>query len=234
MHACSIDLRLKILGRLPFFAGLMPADLQLANQQFIEVGYQPGQAIYSGGQPGERLFVVADGKVKLFQQTAGGQTVLLDLLGSGEFFGNLSAAFGSAYTDTAVAQTSACILSIPTEAFARLLAGHPSLVQQTLALVSERLSAANRRLLQLSAMPVEQRIAQTLLRLVEKLGRAHDTGLLIDVPLSREELGEMTGATTETTSRIISQLQSAGTIESGRGWLAVKDMAGLRKLAGEE
>jgi CRP/FNR family transcriptional regulator, nitrogen oxide reductase regulator len=233
-HACSIDLRLKILGRLPFFADLSLKELQAVNQQFVEVGYQPGETIYTSGQPAERLFVVADGKVKLLQQAAAGQNVLLDLLGSGEFFGNLAVLQAGEYTDTARAQTSACVLSMSSAEFSRLLSGQPSLALKTLAVMSERLAAAHQRVLQLSAMPVEQRIAQTLLRLAEKLGRPDPAGLLIDVPLTREELGEMTGATTETVSRVISQLQSSGILTAGRGWLAVNDLARRQVLAGEE
>jgi CRP-like cAMP-binding protein len=85
--------------------------------------------------------------------------------------------------------------------------------------------------MQLSALPVEQRVALTLLKLGEKLGRENDSGLLIDVPLSRDELAEMTGTTPETVSRILSQLQNQKIIDSGRQWVTILNRPGLERLA---
>lgn len=228
---CSIDLRLKILGRLPFFAGLSLPALEAVNRRFVEKGYQPGERIYTAGDPAERLFVVADGKVKLFQHAAGGRSVLLDILTSGEFFGNLATLGVAAYADTAQAQTTTCVLSIRSDDYRQVLDDHPELALKTLGIMAERLNAANQRVLQLSSMPVDQRIAFTLLDLGRKHGRKQDTNLLIDVPLSRDDLAEMTGATTETVSRVMSQLQSRGILESGRQWVAITDQGQLESLA---
>lgn len=233
-HACSIDLRLKILGRLPFFAGLPRQVLAAINQRFVEVGYQPGNVIYMAGDPAERLFVVADGKVKLLQHGPNGRNVLLDILATGEFFGNLAALGVALYPDTAQAHTQACILSIRSDAFRQTLDEHPELALKTLQVMAERLNAANRRVLQLSSMPVEKRIASTLLELGRKLGRPKEGLLLVDVPLSRDDLAEMTGTTPETASRVMSQLQTSGVIESGRQWVAIKDLKPLEQMAAEE
>lgn len=231
---CSIDLRLRILGRLPFFAGLPKKALESVNQRFVEVGYQPGDMVYAAGDPAERLFVVAEGKMKLLQHAANGRNVLLDILTTGEFFGNLTVLGADVYADTAQAQAPSCVLSIRSEAFREVLNEHPELALKTLAVMAERLKAANRRVLQLSSMPVEKRIAFTLTELGRKLGRANETGLLIDVPLSRDDLAEMTGATPETVSRVMSQLQTNGIIESGRQWVAIANREQLAALVEQE
>jgi CRP/FNR family transcriptional regulator, nitrogen oxide reductase regulator len=228
---CSIDLRLKILGRLPFFADLPAKDLERVNQRFVEVGYQPGDTIYAAGDPAERLFVVADGKVKLLQHAPGGRNVLLEILTSGEFFGNLATLGIAAYPDTAQAQTSACVLSIRADDFRRLLDEYPGIALKTLSVMVERLNAANRRVLQISSMPADTRIAFTLHSLAKKFGRQQETGLLIDVPLSRDDLAEMAGTTPETVSRAVSQMQSSGILDTGRQWFAVKDWEALEKIS---
>lgn len=231
---CSIDLRLKILGRQPFFAGLSPSVLESINHHFVEVGYQSGEMIYTAGEPADRLFVVAEGKIKLFQQSLNGRNVLLELLITGEFFGNLAALGVAVYPDTAQAQAPACILSIRSDSFRQVLDEHPKLALKTLQIMGDRLNAANRRVLQLSSMPVEKRIAFTLLELVRKLGRPKENMMLIDVPLSRDDLAEMTGTTPETVSRVISQLQSSGIIESGRQWVGILELKPLEDLADEK
>jgi CRP-like cAMP-binding protein len=227
---CSINLRLKILERVPFFAGLPGKAIEEIYQHFVEVGYQAGDMIYSAGDPAERLFVVADGKVKLLQHAAGGRNVLMDILASGEFFGNVTTLGVMAYPDTALAQTSACVLSIQSEAFRQLLDRHPGLALKALEIMSRRLNDANQRVLQLSSLPAENRIVLALLKLGEKLGVQKENGLLIDVPISRDELAEMTGTTPETASRVMSQLQNSGLIESGRQWVSLTDREGLEGL----
>ncbi len=226
---CSIDLRLKILSRLPFFSGLPAQALQQINQRFIEIGYEAGNFVYRAGDPAERLYVVADGKVKILQHAPGGRDVLLDLLTSGEFFGSLTTLGAASYADTAQLQTSACLLSIRSEDFQQILDAHPTLALKAIAIMAERINLANQRLLQVVALPVEQRIAFTLLALGKKLGRRQENGLLIDVPLSRDDLAEMAGTTPETASRVLSQLQSSGVVDSGRQWIAITDVDALEQ-----
>ena len=233
-HHCSTTLRLKILGRLPFFAGLPRPALESINHRFVEVGYQPGETIYLAGDSAERLFVVAEGRIKLLAHAANARDVLLDILTSGEFFGNLAALGVAVYPDTAQAQAPSCVLSIRSDSFRQVLDEHPELALRTLQVMAERLNAANRRVLQLSSMPVEKRIAFTLLELGRKLGRTKEEMLLIDVPLSRDDLAEMNGTTPETASRVMSQLQNSGIIESGRQWVGIHDLKQLEKMAGED
>jgi signal-transduction protein with cAMP-binding, CBS, and nucleotidyltransferase domain len=95
-HNCSIHLRLNILSHLPFFAGLSREEMEAVNQHFVDVGYEPGETIYRADDPTERLFVVADGKVKLLQHGVNGRNVLLDILTSWVGVVNLRALEGLA------------------------------------------------------------------------------------------------------------------------------------------
>lgn len=231
---CSIDLRMRILGRLPFFAGLSQKAVERINQHFVEVGYQLGDRIYTAGDPAERLYVVADGKVKILQHAAGGRDVLLDIYSTGDFFGNLTALGAASYTDSAEAQSPACVLSIRSDSYRQILDEYPGLALKTLEVMAARLNDANQRVLQLSSMPAEKRIAITLKKLARKLGRQKEALLLIDVPLSRDDLAEMTSTTPETVSRVMSQMQSSGIIESGRQWVGIRDLKSLDDLADED
>jgi CRP-like cAMP-binding protein len=128
----------------------------------------------------------------------------------------------------------ACVLGIGAEAFRSILDAYPAVALRMLDVMSARLKEAHERIRQLSAHSVERRIAYTLLKLAEKFGEMQEVGLLIQVPLSRDDLAEMTGATTETASRVMSQFQKGGLIHSGRGWVAVTDQEGLEAAAAEE
>lgn len=230
-HMCSVDMRLEILSQVPFFSHLPLDDIARINGSFRERGYQAGETIFFSGDPARRLYVVASGKVKLMRHTLAGHDVLLDILSPGEYFGSLASLGDETYPNTAQAQTSACVLGIGAESFRRILTSHPVVAVKVLDVTSQRLKEAQEIVRRLSAHSVKQRIAYTLLKLGEKLGEQDDAGLLIQMPLSREDLAGMTGTTTATASRIMSQLRKDGAINSGREWVAIADADTLRVIA---
>jgi CRP/FNR family transcriptional regulator, nitrogen oxide reductase regulator len=233
-HACSMDLRLQILGQVPFFAGLTQAELEKINRLFREAGYGPSETICFAGDPAERLFVVADGRIKLMRHSLTGKNVLLDLLAPGEFFGSLSMLDDAVYPDTAEAHTQTCVLSISADEFRRILEQQLPVALKVLDITAARLRAAQERVQQLSALPVEGRIANLLLVLGKKFGKLQAEGLLIQVPLAREDIAAMTGTTPETASRVMSQFQKDGLIRTGRQWVAISDQVVLEQIAGLE
>ena len=230
-HACSVDLRLEILSRVPFFSMLPGRQIGEINLLFHERGYSPGETIAFEGDDASSLFVVADGIVKLLRHSWIGKTVMLDMLTPGEFFGSLSALEDETYPDTARAHTSACVLAIDAGDFRQVLDQYPVVAMSVLDIMAGRLKAAHEMIQQLSLYSVERRIAYILLKLGDKLGKRQEVGLLIQSPLSRDDLAEMAGTTTETASRVMSQFQKEGLIQSGRQWVAIVDQAGLEKAA---
>lgn len=229
-HSCSIDLRLKILHELPFFKNLSHEQITEINKLFRDVHYSAGDYVYFSGDKSVRLYVIATGSVKLLKYSGDGSTILVDLLKQGEFFGNLDPTGKAVYFETAEVQTPSCILNINSDDFRQVLEKYPNSGLVVLDIISQRLRESQEMLRQLSAQPVESRIAYTLLKLGEKLGEQTDIGLLIQIPLSRQDISEMTGTTPETASRIMSKLQNKGIIETGRKWLAIKNIAQLKKL----
>jgi CRP-like cAMP-binding protein len=82
----------------------------------------------------------------------------------------------------------------------------------------------------LSVSSVEGRLAHVLLSLGDKLGEQDKVGLLIQLPLGRADLAELIGTTTETVSRMMSQFQKDGLIQTGRRWVAIVDKTSLAEL----
>lgn len=228
---CDLSMRLKIIQGLPFFASLTTEEISGIDPLFREVGFEAQEPVYHAGDPATRLYVVAMGIVKIMSYALNGQEILLDILTSGEFFGSLSSAGDDVFHDTAITQTAACTLSIGLADFRSILAHHPAVVLAVLDITSRRLRDAHETIRQISAHTVEERVAHTLVKLADKLGESHDVGLLIQTPLSREDLSGMVGSTPESVSRIISQFQKAGLIDTGRQWIAVTDLPRLRGIA---
>ncbi|MBZ0307311.1 MAG: Crp/Fnr family transcriptional regulator [Anaerolineae bacterium] len=228
---CDLHYRLEILRRVPFFAELTAAQVSEINRHFRDKGYTEGETIYFAGDEAVRLYVVASGNVKLLRHTGAGQAVLLDMLAPGEFFGSLSVLGDSVYPDTAQAQTPACIPSITAEDFQVTLVRYPPVALAALNITAQRLKEAHEVIQQLSAYSVEQRVAAVLLKLADKLGEQQPNAVLIQMPLSRQDIAEMTGTTPETASRILSQFKHDKLIQTGRRWVSILEQEQLQQIA---
>jgi CRP-like cAMP-binding protein len=227
---CSLEYRLKIIGRLPFFRHLPAEAISHINNRFHDYDVSIDERVYFEGEEAEYLYLVAMGKVKLVRNTESGREVLLDILHGGDYFGSLSTFGGHRYLETAVAQTDSCILRISTQAFEQILADHPDVTRKLLEAVSRRLAESQEIIKQLSTYTAEQRIASALMRLASKLGETRGEGVLIQLPFSRQDLAAMTGATTETVSRVMSRFTEDGWVKSGRKWVTITNPKQLEEL----
>jgi CRP-like cAMP-binding protein len=229
-EVCSLDYRLKIIGRLPFFKHLPASAISKINGFFHDHDVSAGECIYFEGDEATHLYLVAMGKVKLIRTATSGHDVLLDILHGGEYFGSLTIFGERTHSDTAIAQTDCCILQIASDDFERILEEHPDVTRKVLEAVGQRLVESQEIIKQLSVYTAEQRIASALLRLARKLGEARGPGVLIQLPFSRQDLAAMTGSTTETVSRVMSHFAEEGWIKSGRKWVTLTNLDQLEKL----
>lgn len=220
-----------MLRQLPFFKGLSDKAIHEINALFQAEGYTTDEFIYFSGDAAVKLYVVAEGKVKLLRHATTGQEVILDVLRPGEFFGSLPILGEDTHTDTAQAHTAGCVLTITGDDFQQILRQHPGVSLELLEIMSTRLREAHELIHQLSTSTVESRLATTLLKLASKLGKEQDEAVLIQLPLSRQDLADMTGATVETISRIMSQFRKENLITSGRRWVAIADPEQLKEIA---
>lgn len=228
---CSADLRARILSNTPYFRGLPAPAIDAVNNLFRSVDYPAGASLYREGEPAEALFLVAHGRVKLLQHSVSGGEVVLDLLSQGDPFGGLAALGQRRYPQSAVAQTACCVLSISTADFRYLLRTYPEVALSALDGVASDLEAAHDVIRSLSTLPVEARVAQVLIDLADRMGEVDQTGILIQSPLSQQDLAAMVATTAATVSRVISNLRRQGYVETGRQWIRICDRAGLVQLA---
>lgn len=228
---CTPAEQRRLLAGTPFFSGLSQAEIDDVAAAFRQAHFAPEATIYFSGDPAERLGIVAAGMVKLVRPTSEGQDVLLDILGPGDYFGSLAQLGDPVYREDAIAHTHCCILYTTADEFRQLLQRYPAVALATLDLVATRLRSAQETIEQISAYPVDQRVASTLLKLARRVGREENGTTLIEMPLSRQDLADMTGAKVETVSRVMSEFRRSGLIDSGRRWIAIRDAEALAGIA---
>ena len=110
---------------------------------------------------------------------------------------------------------------------------YPGVTIKVLKAVTQRLEDSQEIIKQLSSYTIDRRVAAALVRLAGKLGEQQQRGVLIQLPLSRQDLAAMTGATIETVSRAMSRFSAEGLISTGRKWVSVNDLARLEEFAKE-
>jgi CRP-like cAMP-binding protein len=183
------------------------------------------------GDPGTVLYVLTQGQVKLTQLTPEGSQVLLRFITPGEMFGGIAALGDTSYPVSAQAAKDCAALAWDGDTLNKLMESYPRLALNALRHLAQRIQELQQRNLELATERVERRVARALLRLARASGRKIEGGVLIDLPLSRQDVAEMTGTTLYTVSRILSGWQEQGIVEAGREKVLIRYPHGLVTIA---
>jgi CRP/FNR family cyclic AMP-dependent transcriptional regulator len=205
-----------VLAAVPFFAGLPPSVLEQLAAGARRVRYAPGALILAEGEPGERLFLVAEGHVRVFKALADGREYTIDLLTAGDLLALVAFLDGRANPASAVAVDDVLAYVFFRREFQATFRQEPLLAERVLDEVCQRLRRAHHRELELALRTVHERIAALLLRRIEIPGAP------LELP-SHEELGRMVGAARETVTRALHDLERQGAIQLERGRVRVAD-----------
>lgn len=221
------------LEKLDIFHGLSPVDLK----QIVTTGrarnFSAGEYIYMQGDPADRLYVLHTGKVKLSQVTPDGQQVIHQVAGPGEAFGLLALLEGMEYPVTAQVAVASQVYTWTQVELRHLIERVPMFSINMMHIMAMRIQEFQDRLRELATERVERRIARTLIRLARQTGRKTDEGVLIDIPLTRQDLAEMCGTTVFTVSRTLSSWEQQGIIQSKRERVIIVIPHGLVQIAEE-
>lgn len=168
------------------------------------------------GDPATALYVLAVGQVRLLQVTPEGDQVILRFAAQGEMFGGIAFLCDKVYPASAQAVSDCTAVSWNGETMASLMERHPRLALNTMRHMAGRIQTLQDRLREVATERVERRIANTLLRLAQQTGKKTPEGVLIDLPMSRQDLAEMSGTTLFTVSRTLSRWEQEGIVQAGR------------------
>ncbi len=191
-----------------------------ARQAILKEGHlrhvEPGSFFFHQGEASEWLYILYSGRVKLVQLTPEGEQVVVNYFGPGQGLGIIVALNEVAYPLSAEAIEPCEAVGWHRDEMKRLMLQHPQLALNGMKMMGSRFTRLQERFRDVSTKRVEQRIARTLLRLVRQFGKRVEEGVLIDVPLARQDIAEMTGTNLYNVSRILSKWEQAGWIVSYR------------------
>ena len=197
----------------------------------IARSYEKGETIFSEGDPSDYLYTIASGRVKVVKLIPSGKEVILEIFGPGDPVGAVVAYEGRPYPASATAiERTACILVRRVDFFA-LLERYPSIVRGFLVGMAQRIVELTRRIPEVAGGRVETRFAHLFLKLADRMGRPERSGTFIPMPLSRQDLADLTGTTIETSIRIMSRWGKDGLVLTGKDGFVVQSRSALERLS---
>ena len=220
-----------LIHALPIFSALGEAELDDVIAHAKAQRIPKGTAIFRQGDTAKAFFVLLHGRLKVVKVTPHGQQVLIRFVNPGDIFGIAKALRRKDYPATATALLDSVTLVWLNEVWDDFMTAHPSLATNVMQMMGDRLQEAHARLKELSTEEVEHRVAHTLLRLVAQSGRTTEEGILIDFPLTQQDLAQASGTTLHSVSRILGAWESAGLVSLGRRKIIVCNVQGLSHVA---
>jgi CRP-like cAMP-binding protein len=168
------------------------------------------------GEPATVFYILIEGIVRLSQITPEGHQIIIHHVTPGEGIGIIVALSQVDYPVSAETLEDCLLLCWDAPTTKHLMLRYPQLAINGMEMVAQHFVQVSARYRELATERVERRISHAILRLVRQVGKKSDEGILIDIPLSRQDLAEMTGTTLYTTSRVLSQWEKNGWIKTGR------------------
>jgi CRP-like cAMP-binding protein len=205
----------EILRRAGLFQGVDPESVEALASEFEVLEAPRGTVLFHEGEPGESLFIVLSGKVKLGRRSSDGRENLVGIMGPSDQFGELSLFDPGPRTATATVVTDARVARLPKAALQKWAQERPQIAMQLLRVVARRLRRTNTMLADLIFVDVPGRVAKQLLQLAQRFGSVDGGQLRVTHDLTQEELAQLVGASRETVNKALADFAS-------RGWLRLE------------
>jgi len=200
------------IARAHLFAALPISAIEDLSQRVSVRRIAAGAAAVSQDEPGDAVFVLMSGRVKVVLCGESGREVTLCLLRPGDSFGEMSLFDGGSRSATCIALEATAVLVLSRDDLMRHIAAHPRTAMNLLGEMARRLRRADETIAQLALCDVNERLIHRLVGLAREEGASSAEGLVVRRRPTQQELANMIGSCRETISRAFNQLARDGLI----------------------
>jgi len=204
------------LSRAGIFQGVEPNTVSALTKQLQPVDFPRGHTVFAQGEPGDRLYILISGKVKIGNRSPDGQENLLAIMGPSDMFGEMSLFDPGPRTSSATTITKVRAVSMDRAALRAWIAQRPEIAEQLLRVLARRLRRTNNNLADLIFTDVSGRVAKQLLQLAQRFGAQEDGTLRVTHDLTQEEIAQLVGASRESVNKALAEF-------AHRGWIRIDD-----------
>jgi CRP/FNR family cyclic AMP-dependent transcriptional regulator len=226
--------RVAMLRKVSLFAGLSDQELEVLADSLGKRTFGKGMIIFHKGSPGQTLYIIESGKVRIFILSESGQEISVNIYGPGDVFGELSLLDGLPRSAGAVALERTVTYTLHRDDFLRHLEAYPRMAKSIMEVLSTRLRYTTIYAESLSFLDVYGRVAAKLLELADRYGLRNDgkdgiNGIEINLRLTQAELATWVAATRESVNKVLGTFRDQGLIQVEGQRITILDMPGLRR-----
>lgn len=221
-----------LLAQSAMFSGLAKAQLRALAEAARETTFAPEQVVFSRGDPGAEIHVVADGRIRLSVLNPEGRVLAFNNAVRGDIFGEIAALDDGVRSADATAMTAARTYAIPAAAVLKVCTTDPAAARATIAFLCGRIRATSAQVEDIALHSITVRIARFFLQAL-KLGKGQPGGLrqaTLELRFTQAELADLLGASRQKTNLALSTLTQAKAISRRKG-VYTCNVAALRRYA---
>lgn len=211
------------LKKCNLFGHLSDRDLQDLERTCFVREFARGEMVYLPTDHSDSVMLLAKGRIRIFHLTPDGKQAILGFIEPGEVFGELSCFQQSSREEYSETTSKSLIVLMPYATIQQLMARSPEVSMKMTRLFGLRLKKIQRRLKSLLFRTSREKIGHLLLELAEQYGKPVPNGLLITQKLSHQDMASIIGATRETVTITLGELQDEGIVSIERRLITLKN-----------
>jgi CRP/FNR family transcriptional regulator, cyclic AMP receptor protein len=222
-----------LVSDIDLFRGLAPAQqIRIAERLYCR-SYPAGANIITAEQPGEVIYMIRSGTLKIHIEQADGTDVILAILGPGDIVGEMSLIDSVGRSASVVTLEESQLLWMGGEAFQELLRGIPQIAQNLIRILSARVRLANELIQALATLDVNGRVARQMLAFADKYGQSGSNGdILIPIRLTQGDIADLVGASRKRVNQVMVLFKQQGYLSvDDKSRITVHQRAALARMA---
>jgi CRP/FNR family cyclic AMP-dependent transcriptional regulator len=220
-----------ILARSGLVQGVEPGAVAALTTYLHPVEFPRGCTVFAEGAPGDRLYIIISGKVKIGRRSADGRHNILAIMGPSDMFGELSVFDPGPRTSSATTLTKVRAVSMDRDALRAWITDRPEIAEQLLQVLARRLRRTNDNLADLIFTDVPGRVANQLLLLAQRFGTQEGDTLRVTHDLTQHEMAQLVGACRETVNKALVDFSQRGWIQCNGKSVLIWDSERLSRRA---
>ncbi|MCF8011333.1 MAG: Crp/Fnr family transcriptional regulator [Clostridiales bacterium] len=216
------------LRNIEIFTALSDEQLQKISELVIKRFYTNGNIIFLAGEPGEGVFFLKSGRIKIIKNDREGREQILHFINPGETFGGVVPFGDNSYPATAAVTEPSEIHIIHNQDMEKLIIENPEIAVGLLKIMARRLRFSQQQINDLALKNTTSRMASMLLYLSAEHGTRTSRGTKINISLTKQELGKLIGTSRETANRILNKFEKQEVVEIHKKIIFILDKDKLK------
>lgn len=213
-----------ILRKVPLFSNLETEDLQTLSSIVTRREYGKKETLFHQGDPGDEFMILTEGSVKVELMNSEGKELTLTILTPYQFLGELALLDNVPRSATVISMEKSVLLAMKKRDFARLLEAYPRMSVPMLRQLTRRVRVLTDDIASMAFLDSYSRVTRKILNLAQEMGEETPEGhVLIDRPLTHQQLANLVGTTRETVTKILNEMKDNGLLSIRRHRITVLD-----------